>query len=362
MSITISHTRAQGTLVFGTTKGDGAAPALKSAGFRPSRNLPDGAYWYISRSRDKAAQRWRITEAANALRTRGFTVDVQVDDTTPGRSFADAEAERYDQAAERTDRYDTYASNAAGRSRVHDQAYRTMAEHWPLGQPLISDAARRSHTRMVNADQRARTEGHKADYWSTRADTSARYQSGRQNIPTTLRRIDRLRAQQRRLERQLEGPIELLSADTTPPEGAVKVENTPWGVAYRLVPVGEHRARLEADLFQVTEELTYWRDHVAQAEQEGTKVWRAQDFTRGDFVKISGSWVEVLRVNPKSLTVPWGLLWVGQKIYTRADAEANERGRRTDGKLHTDLLPYDKVTGRASADDIRRMFPDHGKP
>lgn len=359
MSITIRHTRATGTLVYGTTRGDGAAPMLKAARFRPSRHLPDGAYWYLPQSRDKAARQWNITEAANALRAAGFTVAVEIDDVAPGRSFAEAEAERYERANEHTARYDGYASNAADRSHTHEQAYRTMADHWPLGQPLINDAARRSHARMVSADKRARTEGDKANHWATRADTAGRYQSGRQNIPTTLRRIEKLQAQRRRIERELDGPIDVLLASTTPPEGAVKVEETPWGIAYRLVPVGERRARLEADLSQVAEEIDHWRDHVAQAEQRGVKVWDATDFAKGDFVKIHRTWVEVLRVNPKSLTVPWSHMWIGRKVYTRADAESNDRGRRTDGKLYTDLLPYDKVTGHASADDIRRMFPQH---
>ncbi|WP_160050821.1 DUF3560 domain-containing protein [Nocardiopsis sp. FR4] len=362
MSITIRHNRTEGTLVFGTAKGDGAAPALKSAGFRPSRNLPEGAFWYLPHSRDKAAQRRRITETADALRTHGFDVEIDIDDTTPGRSFAEAEEERYEQAAQRADRYGTYASNAAGRTQAHEQAYRAMAEQWPPGQPLISDAARRSHARMMAADERAQSEGRKASHWSSRADTAARYQSARQDIPTTLRRIKKLEAQQRQLERELEGRVELLSKNAAPPEGAVRLEDTPWGTAYRLVPVGDHRARLEADLFQVTRTLAYWRDHVAHAEQEGAKVWSAKDFVKGDFVRIHGTWVEVLRVNPKSLTVPWAHLWVGQRVYTRADAEASQRGRRPDGRLYTDLLPYDKVTARASAEDIRRRFPDRDMP
>jgi len=358
MPITIRHTRAAGTLVYGTTKDDGAAPALKAARFRPSRDLPEGAYWYLPRSRDKAADRWRITDAANALRTRGFTVDVEIDDATPGRSFGEAEQERYDRAEERADRYDTYAHNAAERAHSHETAYRTMAEHWPPGQPLISESGRRAHGRMVTAGERAQTEGRKAAYWSTRTATAGQYQSIRQNVRTTLRRIERLEAQRRRTERELEGPVEILSEHTTPPENAVKVEDTSFGIAYRLVPMGERRGRLEADLEQVTEEIAYWRDHIAKAEEAGVKIWSAKDFTKGDFVKHHGAWVEVLRVNPKSLTIPWAHLWVGRKIYTRADAEASGRGRRADGKLYTDTLPYDKVDGHASAEDIHRMFPN----
>lgn len=359
MSITIRHTRVTGTLVYGTTRGDGAAPVLKTARFRPSRNLPDGAYWYLPLSRDKAADRWAINAAADALRTRGFTVDVEIDDTTPGRSFAEAEQERNERAQDRADRYDTHAHNAAERAQTHEAAYRSMSEHWPLGQPLISDSARRAHDRMVAADERSRREQGKANHWSSRADTAGRYQASRQNVRTTLRRIDRLEAQRRRLERDLEGPVELLAQSTTPPESAIKLEETPFGNAYRLPPTGERRERLEADLAQVSDEIAHWREHIAQAEEQGVKIWSADDFTKGDFVKHHGTWVEVLRVNPKSLTIPWAHMWIGRTVYTRADAEANSRGRRPDGRLYTDTLPYDKVTGRASAQDIRQMFPDH---
>lgn len=358
MSITIRHARTTGTLVYGTTRNDGAAPSLKEARFRPSRNLPEGAYWYLPRSRDKAADRWAINVAADALRTLGFTVHVEIDDATPGRPFAEAEQERSERAQARAERYDTHAHNAAERAHTHEAAYRSMSEHWPLGQPLISESARRAHGRMVAADERSRREQDKADHWSSRADTAGRYQASRQNVRTTLRRIDRLEAQRRRLERELEGPVELLAQSTTPPQNAVKLEETPFGIAYRLPPTGERRECLEADLAQVSDEIAHWREHIAQAEEQGVKIWSADDFNKGDFVKHHGTWVEVLRVNRKSLTIPWAHMWIGRKVYTRADAEANSRGRRADGRLHTDTLSYDKVIGRASAQDIHQMFPD----
>lgn len=358
MSITIRHTRSTGTLVYGTTRGDGAAPVLKEGRFRPSRNLPEGAYWYLPRSRDRAADRWAITAVADALRTRGFTVEVEIDDTTPGRPVAEAEQERNERAEERAERFDTHAHNAAQRAHTHESAYRSMSEHWPLGQPLISDAARRAHGRMVAADERSRREQDKAKHWSSRAETAGRFQASRQNVRTTLRRIERLEAQRRRLERELEGPVELLAETTTPPEGAIKLDATPYGVAYRLPATGERRERLEADVSQVSEEIAHWREHIAHAEEQGVKIWGPKDFAKGDFVKHHGTWVQVLRVNPKSLTIPWAHMWIGRTVYTRADAEATSRGRRPDGRLYTDTLPYDKVTGRASLEDIRRMFPD----
>jgi hypothetical protein len=55
MAITISHTRAEGTIVDGTAKGDGTAPILKAAGFRWA---PSIKAWIIQQSRDRAAKTW----------------------------------------------------------------------------------------------------------------------------------------------------------------------------------------------------------------------------------------------------------------------------------------------------------------
>lgn len=89
----ITHSRAQGTLVTGTAKGDGAANLLKPAGFRWSRNITaqtgeaqhtpaartGAGAWYVPRSRDTAAQAWRIEQAAAALRGAGFDVTTEIE-------------------------------------------------------------------------------------------------------------------------------------------------------------------------------------------------------------------------------------------------------------------------------------------
>ncbi|GAA2046462.1 hypothetical protein GCM10009800_37590 [Nocardiopsis rhodophaea] len=101
------------------------------------------------------------------------------------------------------------------------------------------------------------------------------------------------------------------------------------------------------------DELAYWREHVARAEASGVKVWRPSDFSKGDYVRVHGHWVPVLRVNKKSLSIPWAHLWItGDPVYTWEDAHANPRGRKANGRLITDTLPYDKVRGRASAEEV----------
>lgn len=97
-----------------------------------------------------------------------------------------------------------------------------------------------------------------------------------QDANTALRRIDKLEAARRRVGRSL--------ARCTPGSG----------LAAELA-----RQREELD-----EQLRHLRDVVARAEAAGFKVWSARDFVPGDFVLYAGVWYEVLRVNPRSVTVP----------------------------------------------------------
>lgn len=92
-----------------------------------------------------------------------------------------------------------------------------------------------------------------------------------------LHRIDKLEAVQRRVMRSL--------SRCTPGSGLAE--------------------DLSRQLAELDEQLTHWRGVVAQAEAAGFKVWTAEDFCRGDFIEHRGAWYEVLRVNRRSVTVPY---------------------------------------------------------
>lgn len=107
MTITITHSHADGTLIEGSRKGDGAYEVLlelRRQRLGNWRYFPGLRRIGLGQSRDKPAQQWRIDRAADALRAAGFDVDVEVSEGEP-RSFAEAEAERYDRAGERADRH-----------------------------------------------------------------------------------------------------------------------------------------------------------------------------------------------------------------------------------------------------------------
>ncbi|WP_435112740.1 DUF3560 domain-containing protein [Nocardiopsis synnemataformans] len=317
-TIRITHTRAEGTLVAGTSKNDGTGPHLRAAGYRFSQNLPISAGWYVRNWRDKAAKQWHIDDAARRLREAGYTVEVDVDNVIAGRSFAEAEQERYDRAGERADRAETYGANASASAHAHLPRYQQMSEGWPLGQPLISDSARAFHRRMMRADDAYRRDAAKASYWAEVAFSSEHVKSFRQNIPRTLRRIEKLEADERRLVRDI---------DAHPREKYPKTV-----------------ASWEADLDYLREKLEYWRVHVAQTEAAGVKLWR-----KADFVRVHGHWVQVVRVNEKSLSIPRAHLWItGPEVVTVEQARKNRRALTGNDTLITDRLPYDKIRGRMS--------------
>jgi len=74
--IAITHTPADGTVLEGTTRGDGTNQLLKPLTWRWSRQL---AVWYLPASRDSAPRAAVITDTAEKLRAAGYDVIVAID-------------------------------------------------------------------------------------------------------------------------------------------------------------------------------------------------------------------------------------------------------------------------------------------
>lgn len=319
--ITLTHTRADGTLLEGSRKGDGVWEIVRQHGFRSSRSVG----LYISRSRDKAAKHWQIDRAAAALRTAGWTVVVDIDEDAR-RSFADAEQERYDRAEERADRFSGYADNAAARSGGRYKAAMDGIRGIEPGQPiLVGHHSERGHRRALERhDNNMRAsieEQSKAEHWSGRAQASEHYEAFRKNPGRTLRRVAKLEADLRRVQRHL----------------ADAADGSAWAA--------EQNRRHE----ELTEEIAYWRRAIAEAEAQGFKVWGKADFKKGDFCRYEGRWYEVLRVNAKSLTIPHIHNGIGRQVVRKGDG-----GRTADW---TWTAPYDGVTARRSAEEMAAAEP-----
>lgn len=103
----------------------------------------------------------------------------------------------------------------------------------------------------------------------------ARYTQRRTDPAEALRRIEKLEAERRRVQRS----------------------------RGRCTPGSDYARELDRQTADLDERLTRWREFVARAEAGGFKVWSRGDFRRGDRVQYRDAWYEVLRVNAKSLTV-----------------------------------------------------------
>jgi hypothetical protein len=327
--ITISHTHADGTLVEGSRKGDGVYEVLKGlyGNWRYFRSLGQIG---IGLSRDKAADMYKINRAAEALRAAGHAVTVEVDDSAP-RPFAEVEADRYARADDRAEYHGERAEVAQSRADGHWRGERAILDGIPMGQPiLVGHHSERRHRRdLERADSHMRRgleEIGKRDYHENRAEAAATHQQSRENVRTTLRRIETLEAEQRKLQRRVDG--------TDPYQG------------HGQPATGSYLERLTARLAEIADQLAYWREHVAGQEAAGVKIWSRADFAKGDYMQFMGTWYEVLRVSAKSVTIP-AMINDGP-VVTKA-------GGRCDW---TDTIPYHKVTGRKSADEMAAIVAE----
>lgn len=324
--IEITHTRADGTLLEGSSKGDGVFEIVRRHRFWFGRSLP--GVLFIRQSRDKSADWWSINAAARALRAVGWTVVIDVDEDTR-RSFAEAEADRVARAEDRTERFEEYAGNAAARSDTAWKGARQIADGIPFGQPILvghhsERRARRDQERIDAGYRKSFAEADKAKRYAGRAAASGAYEAFRTNPARTLRRIKGLEVDARRYEKWLAG-------------------ESAGGYTESLTParVAELKRRQE----EVAEELAYWRHVIAKAEEDGFKVWGSSDFVKGDFARMRGRWYEVLRVNKVTLTVPGGPD-IQHLISLKTHAYPGMR----------DTRPYDEVTGRKSAEEMAELL------
>ncbi|WP_242890772.1 DUF3560 domain-containing protein [Actinomadura litoris] len=359
--IEITHNLTEGTLVHGTARGDGTGAILGGrggCGFRFSRSLGS---WYLPHSRDKVSKTWEIQEAERRLTEAGHTVVVKVDDASPGREFGEAEAERNEWAEERAERYGARGLRASQAGSSRWRRNRERMSHIPLGQPiLVGHHSERRHRnfldKMHRSDGIAVRDMKRGEYWAARAGAAEKYKQHRENLPTTLRRIERLEAELRRIDRHLES---MRAKDLAEAEASRAVVR---GAALRgwfrklvrrppvPVPAGPGVIRMTTTREQTAGELAYWQEHVEKLKAQGAKVWGPGDFGKGDFALHRGRWFEVIRVNPKTLTVPWQHL--GDFSRPVLTVEAATTAYRTGERLPTDRFPYDDIQGRMSAKEM----------
>ncbi|GAA4209608.1 hypothetical protein GCM10022252_76370 [Streptosporangium oxazolinicum] len=338
--LTVHTSPRQGIIVLGTTRADRRALGNRKnggAGLRWSDHIEHGdevGAWFVPHSQGKhnSRNRARAQEIATHLRGLGYQVAEETSDET--RDVAEAEADRAERADDRADRFAQYGRNAANRATSRRRASDAAVEGIPAGQPVMSrhhrNALDRSHTNM----RAAIDEDRRSAYWGSRAKAAARLQEHRLDPGTTQRRIKKLTADHRRTQRALDGVNHHGHPTTNGPA------------------TGEHRERLLFELGELANHLAYWEDLITQAQADGVKIWGPADFTKGDFALRDGHWVEVIRVNLKSLTMP-ALVATAGRLYTRKEDSPYS---------WTDPLPYDKVQGRLSAAEAAEKYPPTTAP
>ncbi|MFD3609031.1 DUF3560 domain-containing protein [Streptomyces atroolivaceus] len=327
--ITIKHTRAAGTLIKGSEPGDGVLEALNPWGFRYARSV---GFVYLRGSRDRTADTRRIQGAKATLEAAGHTVTVDVDETAR-RAFEEAEAERYERAGVRTERFDARADRLQQSSDEKWANGRQIAASYQ-GEPVKVDHY--SAGRHIRDLERAKTlfgqsvaEQQEANRCRGRADSAASYEEGRKHPGTTQRRLDRLNADRRRVERQMERVVRTA-------EGCTEAGNP---LAPELIV--DHLGKLDADHADLCEQIAHWDAHLLEVQAAGVKIWSRDDFAPGDYAQLGERWYLVLRANAKSLTVPRSVDWKA-RVYNRD----NQSG------TSTSTLPYDKVMGRMSSEEM----------
>jgi hypothetical protein len=297
--IVIAHTNEEGTLVSGTSRGDGSRDALRASGFRWSGNL---GVWYMRQSRGFAPRHERIDSLAVALRTVGFTVTVDIEQYDPASTFQ----ARQDASDERAEAHAGRAEKERERYGARRDAANAIVAMIPMGQPiLVGHHSERRHRRDLDRHDRnmrkAIEHNRNADRAAGRSDSVRAQAEARQSPVVMGRKVARLQAEQRQLERRLAGAT------------------------------GEHVERLRARQHVLEEDVAFLQEAI---ERSGVRVYTRADIQKGDLVQLRGrGWQLVVKANPKTVAVKTPYSWTDKHPYheiTGHRRPANEPEASTD--------------------------------
>lgn len=273
--LVVRHSPATGTLLEGTSRGDGAGRVVQALGWRWGRSL--GA-WYVPRSRGRVFDAVAVEVAVTALTAAGFDVLADIDDS-PG-DVAREERDRAQRETERAERLRRRAECHEAAAAAHEASYEALVGSNPPGQPFLVDAA--GYGRQLRAAAaRDRHEGLAIEHErAAREDRAAaqRAEEGhasRHSPSQVAGRVIRLGEELRRLRR-------VLAQDRT----------------------GIRRSEVVAREQRVGAELEYWEQVQAQLLADGAlDVWGPARVQVGDEVQVGAQWWPVVRVNSASVTV-----------------------------------------------------------
>jgi 16S rRNA G1207 methylase RsmC len=320
MTLTITHTAVDGTLLEGTSKGDGAWEAIKAAQaayrIRGWKYFPSIRAIGVSHSRDKPPKLGLIDATADVLRAAGFTVDIVIDGAP--RAMEQAEADRAERMEDRADALAAKATRKGEEAEARYAAAQQIGDGIPMGQPVLvghhSERGHRRDLKRMDTHMRKSVEAEReAQSAAERAETAARHMEARNNPRRVYRRIRTLEADQRKAERELT-PCPM-SGRKFKPEAEGRTLTCPRCYhdqtvgADLLIPehgcaTGRRREEVELRVAHLTEQIRYWREALDAAKAAGADVPPDTDaIQKGCWVRSWAGWCEVKRVNKVTVTV-----------------------------------------------------------
>ncbi|MCT7373261.1 DUF3560 domain-containing protein [Mycolicibacterium llatzerense] len=290
MSIEIRHDAEDGTLVYGTSRGDGTNDILKLHGFKWFRTL---GLWGLPSSRDRQPNRYKIEHAAQALRDAGHEVSTVIDSSHRPVELAEA-----DRAQRADDRADALAAKADRKAVAAESAWEAEARASAAvpegGEPIkIGHHSEKRHRKSIenawNKLGKAVEAQRTADTAAERAQTAANANARRHNPVTVKNRLDTMRADHRKDQRILDG----YSRKTSPHYTEVHAPAS-----------GAYREQVTERMSQRADEITYWEGIYAELQAAGlANTYDKDTIAKGDLVKFRSGWYEVARANAKTVSV-----------------------------------------------------------
>lgn len=292
-SLAITHTAAAGTILAGTSRGDGIADLVKPLRWRWSANL---TAWYLPRSRDADPQLVVIAATAAALRSAGHAVEVTVDPSS--RTTADIEADKVERADRRANRLRLRADRLAADAVVAaERADRAVDRLPPMGEPIkVGHHSEMPHRRAIDRAHQAMGASVAADEVARAADqraAAAAATTGARYSPSTVaNRIARLQAEERRTRRKLDGDTTAATSTTADRSGD------------HDTAAGRRRDQLLQRHQDCVDQISYWTEIRRQQLDAGQATGHtAATVAAGDLVVVRGRVRRVVRANTATATV-----------------------------------------------------------
>ncbi|RDH95041.1 uncharacterized protein DUF3560 [Curtobacterium sp. AG1037] len=300
--LTITHTHEAGTLIDGTSKGDGTADVLKRVGWRWGRSI---GTWYVPNSRDHLPNGFKINRTVQALTAAGFEVTTEL--SMEHRTTAEVEAGKIARQADRVDALNAKADRKDAADTAAWERVETAMSRLPEGGEPIK-VGHHSEGRHRNAIAKADTAMRRsieatadAERARGRADAAAMTTDSRYRPVTVANRIETLSAEIRKLERRIVEPrfdAERGYVPATPEQ------------------IEAARARLSPYIDEKRDQVAYWEGVRAAQVESGTATgYSRETVKKGDRVRVRGHWWSVVRVNAKSVSVQTEYTWTNTVPY-----------------------------------------------